>query len=732
MSSNRFTPIGGGGSSGSDDSESNDQDEEERRQRSRTTTDVDDTPFVQRGGSTDSPGDAFDDATRTSRDADQETEATPDEEPSDSTREVERNTSREGTLVSRGGDAFGGGSGPGAQDQTESRTERELAGTTGSGVPFVEDREGSVRQDPAITQFDRELVEGELEGRFREQVEQELEDEGVDSSQFDVDITSNSDGMTAEVTREERADIDWSFGRGGEEDEVEIAFEEFGDKYAPIVEEHTKGFEEFSQEMLDEGDDPNTNAVGQPIQIDESWIGAGGVVASNLVQDLPRAPSGALELAEAGVFLTQNTRRQFASDADTFAGALGVDLQTDINEEQTEENLDFAADYSADLATKGIDFAAENPRRAALNVAAGGVGEVAAAGLLSRSGRVAGAAQRVAPDTGNVRRFVEDDRGQLDLSGPRSRGGGDSTERVTVDIDDTMSSPDVDPSGKSGGAVPGRDGTGGGGGVGNYGGGGGPAAVPEGFGPGQGVKGTNTLDLIPEDDLRSVASLEDVLAGPSTRAVSGARGAGGSGFVLEGVSAGDLTDVEIPATFSEGMRDSGATDVFDDIDVDANAVGGAGDFGGTLLDRNLLEDIGVKPYDDTRSDTDSATRTDTGTGVRSDTGTTPRSNTRTTPRTDTGVIPRTDTRTTTDTPVRPPRSPDPDRGRLRIPDPDVPRRPRLADLDLRDDGGRRRRRRRDDFELEADEFQNTVNLDAIDAATDVAADVDDLFKGEEF
>lgn len=162
MSSNRFTPIGGGGSSGSDDSESNDQDEEERRQRSRTTTDVDDTPFVQRGGSTDSPGDAFDDATRTSRDADQETEATPDEEPSDSAREVERNTLREGTLVSRGGDAFGGA----ISTQAPTREREQARGVDASETPFVRDMEGGMPGGQrAITTADRELVEAEVRAR---------------------------------------------------------------------------------------------------------------------------------------------------------------------------------------------------------------------------------------------------------------------------------------------------------------------------------------------------------------------------------------------------------------------------------------------------------------------------------------------------------------------------------------------------------------------------------------
>lgn len=416
MSSNNFIGIGGGGSSDESSESSGGSDEEEPRRQQRTF-DTDDTPFVERGGGSDSPGDAFDDATRTSRDADQETEATPDDGGSSgssdgSSREVQQNPAREGTLVSRSGDSFGGGdqdeSGDDSQvgqspgststNRAEGRTGRQSQNTA-SEVPFVEDREGAVRQKSAIDSFDRELVEGELEERYRDQVEDELESEGYDPSEFDIAIASDSDGMSAEVSRDERADIDWSFGLGGPGDEVEEAFQDFGDTYAPIFEDFTRGFKESSQEMLEQEEDPSLNRPGGAYQIDETWIGAGGVVTANLIQDLPRAPSGALEAAEGAAFAVENTQDVLAEAYDEVAGEYGIDLQNQDDTAESQEDFEFAADYGANLASEGVDFAAENPRRAGLNIAAGAVGEVAAAGAVSRVGRVGSVSRRAASAT---------------------------------------------------------------------------------------------------------------------------------------------------------------------------------------------------------------------------------------------------------------------------------------------------------------------------------------------
>lgn len=144
----------------------------------------------------------------------------------------------------------------------------------------------------ATTYADRELQVGEQQERVRSDVEQQLEQQGVDTDRVDINVERTEGGFSAEVVPEQREqydDVDWSLGLGDpEKDEVEQFVDEtIGVGVGNWV---SKNVADPLRESTNP-EAPNRWALG----------------AANLVEQAPHLPGAVLEGVEGAHYLLEAT-----------------------------------------------------------------------------------------------------------------------------------------------------------------------------------------------------------------------------------------------------------------------------------------------------------------------------------------------------------------------------------------------------------------------------------------
>lgn len=296
------------------------------------------------------------------------------------------------------------------REQTGRANETVSLGTTGVGT--TQGGDGEQQDEPGLTTADRELVEGEIDERGREQF----------------------------------GDIDWSFGLGDpNKDEVEqFVDEQIGERGSEWVGENVSDpLREWGQDAKESDafvntDPPEWADYGQGAP---DTVGAGeaagnlAIGVGNLAEEAPRLPAAGLEDVETADYLLEST---------PVAGG---------SEEQFDRRVGQTIRAGAALIQSEAQRAQENPGAFAGEAAASyGVGRALSVAVRATTGaRLSDAADTSAarqsvdtytpdtPDFGggsggmNFRSFAADERGQADLSGLGRDADTGGTSRVTSD-----------------------------------------------------------------------------------------------------------------------------------------------------------------------------------------------------------------------------------------------------------------------------------------------------------
>jgi len=328
-------------------------------------------------------------------DATQDPAPTPDPESTDRTEDIRDETVRSNQSISFG--TTGMGTSGTEQSRIRERTPRANEGvsfgTTGMGTSGTEqsqDRGQTPRDNQSVSLGTTGVGTARTtrEQAARDRVEQQLEEEGVDPDSVDITIEEGQDGRLqadVEPTDEEQfGDIDWSFGFGGPEDEVEqFVDEQLGDEGSEWVDENVsdplRGVADAAGEsdLLAHGPGmvplgPVGDAVAREAGVDQNTGEAVETyldVTANAAEDAPRLPGAVLELTEVNKYLAQPV------------------LQGDLPE-ASQRTADVAV-AGGELALQEGERAFENPNRALAEI-----------GLGVATGRAGIAARRAASGTG--------------------------------------------------------------------------------------------------------------------------------------------------------------------------------------------------------------------------------------------------------------------------------------------------------------------------------------------
>jgi hypothetical protein len=311
----------------------------------------------------------------------------------------------------------------------------------------------------ATTAADRELQEGEQTERVRSSIEQELEEQGVDPDNVNIDIQETEGGFTADITpseEEEFGDFTLEFGGQAGDPRTRVGTRLATNEANPAAPEGDTGPVTFEEAVgdLSEGyrervsETFETGLLSDPITDDVVGAFAGeetGERAGEAVSTTAEAALQSLNPFQASLGIKEAVEFGAYTVSETLEGDLGVNLNTDAETpgatelaemerdadpevspvETTEEGLVGRTGRAAgDVVAGGVDFIQENPVEGGAMLTGSLLGTGAVLGAASKAGRVPGATARYAIQPG------EELAGTVGYRATRAASGTPAAERL--------------------------------------------------------------------------------------------------------------------------------------------------------------------------------------------------------------------------------------------------------------------------------------------------------------